>query len=69
MDWALGVDVETGGQLRSHYLEEKRQCRWVVGLLINTLAGVCGHDPWHEQEMPSQEQASLRAELEQAKLE
>lgn len=39
MDWALGVDVETEGQLRSHYLGEKRQCKWVGrGLFINTLA-------------------------------
>lgn len=37
MDVALGMDVETGGWLRSYYLGEKRQCRW-VGVLINTPA-------------------------------
>lgn len=38
MDLALGVDVETGGQLQSFYLGGKRQCRWVGCVLINALA-------------------------------
>lgn len=47
MDWALGVDVETEGQLQSSYLGGKRQCQW-VGCIYQCSGCWLVHDPWNE---------------------
>lgn len=58
MDWALGVDVETGRQLQSSNLGGKRQCRW-VDCIYQCSGCWLVHDPWNEQGFPMPRGSSL----------